>query len=645
MKRVIIIVSIVMLLILAGLVIAFTTTRGKNDKGTSLKTEVVKRGDFVIKVGSSGNLESLLTVEVKSNVEGEINNLYVKDGDLVEKGQVLLKIDDEQIREEMKQAEANVTAAQAQMEQSIRSLSVKQKQLDSDLQQQRDAVAQAQTSYSVVKATTLQQISQQETDIQNTRESIEQDNIALRQAEISLKQDKISLSELDQSEKAAKVDLDNADSELKRNQELFDKKFVSKKALETAQASYANARSRYDSAQKRVLSQKEAIKSQEETVAMRERSVQMRKTTLDFEQQNLKLLKQTRAAQEEQALTQLKIAQTRLSQLDGNIVDEKDISRFSLESARANLLRAQSTLNNQKERLGWTTIIAPMSGIVIDLVVEEGEIVTSGRSAFSQSPPIMKIVDLSKMVVKTFINEVDMEKLSLGQKAEIVTRAYPDKVYRGEVREISPSGQARDNIIYFEVVIAVLGSPPELRPGMTADVDIVVLERKDRLLLPIEAVKTEQISTALLTVPDTKKLKPDQPVELETERGAKLQGKVSKIVSDSKEGNVEVTLASTRRGGHPGQMPVKLKVGNDTIPDVPAVISSNKESYVMLMPKGKEKEKPKDGAEVKGIRTLVEIGDQNESDIEILKGLNAGDQVIIPSEPKPESEQNQGRRR
>ena len=164
MKRVIIIVSIVMLLILAGLVIAFTTTRGKNDKGTSLKTEVVKRGDFVIKVGSSGNLESLLTVEVKSNVEGEINNLYVKDGDLVEKGQVLLKIDDEQIREEMKQADANVSAAQAQLEQAIRSLSVKQKQLDSDLQQQRDAVAQAQTSYNVVKATTLQQISQQETD-------------------------------------------------------------------------------------------------------------------------------------------------------------------------------------------------------------------------------------------------------------------------------------------------------------------------------------------------------------------------------------------------------------------------------------------------------------------------------------------------
>ncbi|MDQ1317903.1 MAG: HlyD family secretion protein, partial [Candidatus Poribacteria bacterium] len=101
MKRLVIIGSVVLLLVLAGLVIAFTAKRDKNDKGTPLKTEVVKRGDFVIKINASGNLESLLTVQVKSNVEGEILKLAVKDGDLVEKGQVLLKINDEQIREEM----------------------------------------------------------------------------------------------------------------------------------------------------------------------------------------------------------------------------------------------------------------------------------------------------------------------------------------------------------------------------------------------------------------------------------------------------------------------------------------------------------------------------------------------------------------
>jgi HlyD family secretion protein len=642
-KRLVIIGSVVLLLVLAGLVIAFTAKRDKNDKGTPLKTEVVKRGDFVIKINASGNLESLLTIQVKSNVEGEILKLAVKDGDLVEKGQVLIKINDEQIREEMNQAEANVSASQAGLEQSKRSLLIKQKQLDSDLQQQGDAVVQAQASYNVAKASTLQQISQQETDIQGTKESMGQDNITLKQAKISLKQAELALSELERAESDAKVDQNNAESEMKRTQEMYDKKFVPKKTLETAQTTYANSKTKYDSAQKKILSQKEAINSAKENVTMREGAVNMRQTTLEFQQRNLEILKQTRIAQEEQSSTQLKIAKTRQKQLDANINDEKEVSQLSIESAKANLLRAQSTLNNQKERLGWTTILAPVSGIVINLAIKEGEIVTSGRSAFSQSPALMQIADLTQMIVRTSINEVDMEKLSIGQKVEIRTKAYPDKVYRGEVTEVAPSGLPRDNIIYFQVEIAVLDSPKELRPGMTADVDIVVVERKDELLLPIETVKSEQVSTALLTVKDVSQLKPGQSVELESERGAKLQGTVNKLVSDNKDGNVEISLASAKKGARPGKTSFKLTVNGNTISDVPAVVRSGKESYVMLMPKGKGKDTP-GGEAVKGIRTLIEVGEQNNAEIEILGGLSAGDQVIVPSPTVPETGQPERRR-
>ena len=342
MKRIVVIGSIVIVLILAGLGIVLAKRRKNNDK-VPQKTEVVKSGDFVIKINASGNLESLLSVEVKSNVEGEIEKLNVEDGDFIEKDSILLKIDDEQIKEEMKQGEANVTAVGAQLEQAKRSLAIKQKQLDSELDQQGDNVTQAQISYNVTKATTLQQRSQQETNIQNTKESVEQDKIALRQAKISLKQAELSLSELEQAETAAKVDLDNAKSELERMQGLYEKKFVSKKSLEDAQASFANASSRYESAQKRVLSQNETIQSQNENIDTRERAVQMRKTTLKYEEQNLELLKQTRAAQEEQSLTQLNIAKTRRTQLEGNIDDEKAISGYSLESAKAKLLQARSS--------------------------------------------------------------------------------------------------------------------------------------------------------------------------------------------------------------------------------------------------------------------------------------------------------------
>jgi len=255
----------------------------------------------------------------------------------------------------------------------------------------------------------------------------------------------------------------------------------------------------------------------------------------------------------------------------------------------------------------------------------------------------MQIADLTQMIVRTSINEVDMEKLSIGQKVEIRTKAYPDKVYRGEVTEVAPSGLPRDNIIYFQVEIAVLDSPKELRPGMTADVDIVVVERKDELLLPIETVKSEQVSTVLLTVKDVSQLKPGQSVELESERGAKLQGTVNKLISDNKDGNVEITLASAKKGARPGKTSFKLTVNGNTIPDVPAVVRSGKESYVMLMPKGKGKDTPGDEV-VKGIRTLIEVGEQNNAEIEILSGLSAGDQVIVPSLPVTDAKQTERRR-
>ena len=656
----IIVNSIIMTVFLATLSI-WLVACGKNEVKMLRKTETVKRGDFVIKINSSGNLESLLSVEVKSNVEGEIENLHVEEGDFIEKDQILLQIDDEQVKEEMKQAEANVSAAQAQLEQARRSLTIRQKQLDSDLKQQRDSVTQAQSGYNVAKATTKQQISQQNTDIQNTIQALEQDRTALRQAEIARRQAEFTLSELGEAEKAAKADLDNAESELKRREELYENKFIPKKSLEETQAALVNARSRYESAQNRVLSQKETVQSQQETIDTRQRAVQMRETTLKYEEQNMELLKQTREAQEEQAITQLNIAQTRLTQLEQNLNDEVDISRFALESARANLLRTESSLKNQRERLEWTTVVAPMSGVVINLEVEEGEIVTSGRSAFSQGPAIMSIVDLSQMVVKTYINEVDMEKLGLGQKAEIQVRSYPNRPFLGEVREISPSGEARDNIIYFEVMIAVLSSPQELRPGMTADVDIIVVERQATLLLPIAAVQSQRVMVANLMLPaeDAGRLVFNQPVELGLGTGGKSLGIISRLTSGAEGTHVEIALTGAGERFSQGSASVDLRTASYSNRNIPAVLRFGRLYYATQLPageakngvrisaaksvkkeakdsdkteavkgtKGRAKDSAKTGTE-EGISTLIQVGVQNNTHIEVLSGLDEGDEVI-----------------
>ncbi len=620
MKKVIIAGAVVLVLVVAiGWVVL---GRGKNGQDPALdqKIEVVERGDFQMRISATGNLEPLIDVEIKSNVEGEVIRLHVKNGDRVEKDQVLLELDPELYQEEKKQAEADVAAAEAQFTQAELNIKLKDERLDSQLTQADADLKIAQANLETTKASTITQISQAETNIQTTKNSLEQDRIALAQARIALAQANITLSENEASLRSAKVSLDNAKSELDRNTELFDKGLVSKKALEDAQSQHTNAEVQHENASTRVDSQKQAITSQERTIETRQTAINSRETTLANEQKNLESLKGTRQRSEEEARLRVENSQTRLQELIKTFDNEKLLTQQSKVSANANRLRRKSTLKNQSERLDWTVIKAPMAGIVTLLELEEGEIVTSGRSAFSQSPPIMTIVDPSKMVVKTFINEVDMERLRLDQRAEIKVDAYQTKNYDGKVYEISPSGQEQDNIISFEVMIEVSGSPEELRPGMSTDVDIITYEEKDVLLLPIDALINEPSATVIAQVDDTKPYKVNRPIEVQTISEKIFRGTVANVGAN----DVTISLDGSQRGIRPGPTTLSLLVkGKKQADGVRATISISKGKSVMLDNGGK------------GTRTEVEVGMQNETHVIIKSGLKAGDRVVLQQRKPP----------
>ena len=608
--------------------------RGKEKNAAEKRVEVVRSGDFQKLISATGNLEALIDVEVKANVAGEIINLYVDDGDYVEKNQVLLEIDPEQYVEEKKQAEADVNAAEAQLKQAELNIILKTEELDSALQQAQDNVKIAQSNLRTTVAASQTQITSAETDIQTTKNQLAQDNIALEQAKIELNRADIRLAELQTELESIKVDRANAESEWNRNKELFEKKLVSKKSLEEAESRHAGADSQYKTAEKRLESQHQTVNSQKKTIATRETAIANRKLTLTYQEMNLKELGEMRTAEEEEKALQLQITQTRLSEIIETIDNEKIVTEQGAVSAQANLLRRQSSLKNQEEQLEWTTIKAPMAGTVTLLEIEEGEIVTSGRSAFSQSPPLMTIADLSKMVVKTYINEVDMERLGQDQKAQIKVDAYKNTPYEGRVAEISPSGEERDNIITFEVMIEVVGSPPELRPGMSADVDVVTYEEKDVLMLPIDAVQDETSAIATAKVgADVDAFKTDQAVELKTLTGKSFNGKITSISGD----RLTISLDSSQRGLRDGERTFTLLVnGKQKADGVSTNIKLTKEKFVMLDAQdGSEKGKGTSKGQ-QGKRVSIETGEQNETDVIIKSGLVEGDRVILPALKKPE---------
>lgn len=622
MKKVIISVAVLLVLVVA---IGWAVLgRGRNgaDPGLEKKIEVVERGDFQMRISATGNLEPLLDVEVKAQVEGEVIKLHVDDGDYVETGQVLVELDPELYQEELKQARADVSAAEAQLTQADLNIKLRKERLESELTQAEAAVKMAQANLETSQATTITQISQTETDIQTMRNALAQDKIELEQANIAFEQAELALAEQESSRQSAEVDLKTAVAELERNKSLYEKNLVSKKALEDAESRHANAVTQRENAMKRVESQKKTVLSRERTISARESAISTRKATLEQQHINLENLKKMREKAEEEDLLQLENTETRWQELSLTINNEKLLTEQSKVSADANLLRRQSSLKNQNERLEWTTIKAPMAGTVTLLAIEEGEIVTSGRSAFSQSPPLMTIADLSRMVVKTYINEVDMERLRLNQRAEIKVDAYQEKKYEGRVYEISPSGQEQDNIISFEVMIEVVGSPEELRPGMSADVDIITYEEKNVLLLPLDALIKQPSATLTAQVDDISPYKAGQPIEVQTISEKIFRGTVANVGS----GSVTISLDSSQRGIRPGPTTLSLLVkGQKKADGVRADIKISKGKSVML-----------DSGDGPGTSTPVDVGMQNETHVIVKSGLSGGDRVVL-QQRKPQA--------
>ena len=629
MKKKIIIIAVIIIFIAAGVFVVYgKITGGKQEKKID-RIEIVRYGSFIVKLSERGNLEPLIKVEVRSNVEGEIEKLYVKEGYDVVKGQKLLKIDDKQIREEYNQAQANYDAALADMKRAEENINLSGDRLESDIQLAENTLKSAQANLEATKSQAEQQRSQARISITNTENLLAQDNINLKKA-------KIALEQAESSSKSAKARLDNSKSELDRKRELHDKKFVALREVETAKMEYDSTESQYESALKNIQSQKETIQSQEKII-------ESRMVSLKTENDNLKILEESLNKQIKQVEIQVQQAQERLNLLKRSEGGEKQMTELTKVGAEANLFRAKSMLNKAKERLDWTTIIAPMTGKVVQCKIEEGEIVISGRSAWSQTPAIMVIADLSKMIIKAYIHEFDIDKVKVGHKVEIKISAYPDELFEGEVTEISPSGQMIDGIIKFMVTIAVTKAPKPLMPGMTTDVDIIVGERDNVLQLPIEAViMRETIKVNTDVKQDMLSKLKDQKIELTLSNhpDKKFSGKVIEIKPPRlgfSTSEAIIIMDGTPKELQPGtnrSATIILPDGSN-IPNIEARIESEKGYFVKLVKDDAVENSNEKNKQDKNVRNeeerMIKVGDRTQNNIEILEGLKEGDKVrVVP---------------
>ncbi|MEI7904263.1 MAG: efflux RND transporter periplasmic adaptor subunit [Candidatus Firestonebacteria bacterium] len=175
----------------------------------------------------------------------------------------------------------------------------------------------------------------------------------------------------------------------------------------------------------------------------------------------------------------------------------------------------------EAEKYLASEVRAAASGVIIEKAVEEGDMVTSGLSEYSGGSVIMSIADMSKMLVKVDINEVDISKVKVGLPAKIRVEAYSKKEFMGKVTKISPMAKLSTDgkINVFKTEVEVTTKTTELRPGMKTVVEIKLDERKDVIIMPIEAVFEEKDPETEINEQVIYILKPDGKYE---RRGVKV---------------------------------------------------------------------------------------------------------------------------
>jgi len=160
-----------------------------------------------------------------------------------------------------------------------------------------------------------------------------------------------------------------------------------------------------------------------------------------------------------------------------------------LRQAKAEVARAEAALANVKVQLSYATITVPIDGVIASVSTEEGETVAAGM----QAPTFVTVIDLQRLQIDAYVDEVDIGKVEIGQRVAFTVDAFPSTDFEGQVLAIYPKAVLQDNVVNYDVVVDI-ETPYHglLRPEMTASVTIFLEKREGVLAIPIQAVQRER---------------------------------------------------------------------------------------------------------------------------------------------------------
>jgi HlyD family secretion protein len=251
-------------------------------------------------------------------------------------------------------------------------------------------------------------------------------------------------------------------------------------------------------------------------------------------------------------------------------IAKRDRAESSVLSADADLAVSEAELRVQQAGLAKSTIYAPIDGIILTRSVDPGQTVAASLSA-----PILFVIaeDLKRMKLEAAIDEADIGMVAEGQKAKFKVDAYSDKDFDASITQIAFASQTTDNVVSYQAELDVDNTALSLRPGMTANVDVIVREAKDILTVPngvfryqpVVADRKKSFNLTSLFIPRFPRtpakqapkiaadgsrtvyvLQNEMPVATQVKTGS-TDGTRTEILSGLKDGDQIVTAESTTR--------------------------------------------------------------------------------------------------
>lgn len=522
-----------LILLVVGAIV-FWRWQSSATPSTATTTATVSQGTLTIAVSGSGTVAAARTVEVPFQQAGTVTAVDVKVGDQVTAGQTLATIDAGDLELQLQQAQANLKAAQATLEQAKagnttpQNLASAQASVESaraqleqtrtgsataaDIQSAQAQLAAAQAQLDALKnpspatrSAAQIQLSQAQTNLLTTRDSLSQ---AKSSAYTQMQQAANSLTQA-QSKYATALhnwewvrdygtdpanpisvngqgqEVDNTVNDAQR-QQYYDAFVQAEAALRSAEQNVQQAQVNYDTTRQNEAAQI-PLAEQQVANAQAQYDALLHPTANDLAQA------QAQVTQAQASLTKLRQggtvaeiaqAQAQVAQAEANLETlTAPASESDLAAAEANVIQAQVAVDTAQRNLDQATLRAPFDGIVAAVSVQPGGLAGTSTAAVT-------IVDRAKLHIEVSLSEADAAKVQIGQPVALTFDALPDVMLQGTVATVAPVATVSQNVVTYPVQVEFEPGDMPVKVGMSATADIEVQQIADAVLVPSRAVQT-----------------------------------------------------------------------------------------------------------------------------------------------------------